>query len=156
MKKKAVIWIILAAVFVAALAAVIVIKQNMVGKSEPRSYSIQENAANMAEPAFPMDASDRLCGFPATDYNVDGNTVKITYGDEGYITKTLDEPESEDDDSNFIETTEQDVDGRTVTFQGNDGTVCLARWQDKGFTYTISVNNGVNAEEMIEYVKATN
>ena len=55
----------------------------------------------------------------------------------------------------YAETTEQDVDGRTVTFKGNDGAVNIAVWQENGFTYSISVNGGVDVEEMIEYIKAT-
>ena len=153
MKKKAVIWIILAAVFVAALSAVIVIKHRTVGTSNAQSYSIRQEVQD--EIAFPIDASDRLCGFPATDYKADGNTVKIIYGDEGYITKTLGETDGGTGSAKYAETTEQDVDGRTVTFKGNDGAVNIAVWQENGFTYSISVNGGVDVEEMIEYIKAT-
>ena len=89
MKKKAVIWIVIIAVFAAVLAAVIIIRRHMVGTNDERSFSISEKDVIEAETEFVLEGSDRLCGFPATDYKATGSTVKITYADEGYITKTL-------------------------------------------------------------------
>lgn len=155
MKKKAVIWIVLAAVFAAALATVIVVRHHTVGKSDSLSYSLPEKDENESEAEFTLEGSDRLCGFPATDYRTDGDTVKITYADAGTITKTLGETDGKTGSRKYAETAEQDVEGMTVTFKGDDGTVYFALWQENGFTYTISVNNGVDVEEMIEYVKAT-
>ena len=155
MKPKAVIWTVIIAVFAAALAAVIVIRHNTVGKNDDRPYSIPASDAPEAETEFILEGSDRLCGYPATDYKADGSTVKITYADAGYITKTLGETDGGAGGKKYAETAEQEVDGRTVTFKGNDGAVCFAVWHENGFTYTISVKGGANAEEMIEYVKAT-
>ncbi|MBR3620146.1 MAG: hypothetical protein IKN56_01455, partial [Clostridia bacterium] len=84
MKKKA-ICIIMAAVLVAAVAAVIVIKNKTVKNDRVREYSNIEQAVEAAD--FDMDYTDRLAGVPATGYSSNSSTIEITYGDAGFIRK---------------------------------------------------------------------
>ena len=53
-----------------------------------------------------------------------------------------------------------DVDGRSVTLQGNDGQVQLATWLDGDYTYSIGIyredGTGLTADEMTALVKAAN
>lgn len=152
MKKKIVLSVVMVAVLVAAIALVIVLKNNTDTSGKTESYSSIEEANEAAD--FNLEGSDRLCGYPATDYEANSSSVKTIYADAGYIIKTLGDIDSSGG-KDYSESTEQTVDGRRVTFKGKDGKVYLAAWNENNFTYTISVNDGVSASEMTEYVKAT-
>ena len=64
------------------------------------------------------------------------------------------------DYNQYAESTTVDVDGRSVTLQGNDGQVQLATWLDGDYTYSIGIyredGTGLTADEMTVLVKAAN
>lgn len=64
------------------------------------------------------------------------------------------------DYNQYAESTTVDVDGRSVTLQGNDGQVQLATWLDGEYTYSIGIyredGTGLTADEMTALVKAAN
>lgn len=64
------------------------------------------------------------------------------------------------DYNQYAESNAVDVDGRSVTLQGNDGQVQLATWLDGDYTYSIGVyredGTGLTADEMTALVKAAN
>ena len=153
MRKKKIICVILLVLFAAAIVGVIVVKNHSVSDSMPQSYSSLEEANEAAD--FGLNGSDRLCGYPATDYEAASNTVKITYADAGFISKTLGEANNGSTGEKYSEAAEQVVEDRTITFKGNGEKIYLAEWNENGFSYIISVTDGVDTDEMIEYVKAT-
>lgn len=63
------------------------------------------------------------------------------------------------DYNQYAESNTVDVDGRSVTLQGNDGQVQLATWQDSAYTYSIGVyredGTGLTTDEMTALVKVT-
>ena len=63
------------------------------------------------------------------------------------------------DFNQYAESNAVDVDGRSVTLQGNDGQVQLATWLDGNYTYSIGIyredGTGLTADEMAGLVKAT-
>ena len=63
------------------------------------------------------------------------------------------------DFNQYAESNAVDVDGRSVTLQGNDGQVQLATWLDGNYTYSIGIHRedgtGLTADEMTGLVKAT-
>ena len=71
------------AVLVAAIAAVIVIKNKSFRKDKVQEYSDIEQAMEAAD--FNMDYTDRLAGVPATGYSSNSSTIEITYGDAGWL-----------------------------------------------------------------------
>ena len=153
MKKKIVITVILIFVFVAAFIAVIVIKNNTPATGRIQSYSSMEEAQK--EAPFNMDYSDRLCGYPATDFEANSSTIEVHYADAGFIRKTLGVIDNSGNNTEYSESSEQSINGLSVTLKGNDGLVYLAVWNDNNFAYTISVNEGVSLNEMTEYIEAT-
>lgn len=64
------------------------------------------------------------------------------------------------DFNQYAESNAVDVDGRSVTLQGNDGHVQLATWLDGDYTYSIGIyredGTGLTADEMTALVKAAN
>lgn len=153
MKKKNVITIIMVAVFVAAFIAVVVIKNNTPATGKTQSYSSMEEAQK--EAPFNMDYSDRLCGYPATDFEANSSTIEVHYADAGFIRKTLGVIDNSGNNTEYSESSEQSINGLSVTLKGNDGLVYLAVWNDNNFAYTISVNEGISIDEMTEYIEAT-
>ena len=151
MRKKKIICVILLVLFAAAIVGVIVVKNHSVSDSMPQSYSSLEEANEAAD--FGLNGSDRLCGYPATDYEAGSNAVKITYADAGFISKTLGEANNGSTGEKYSEAAEQVVEDRTITFKGNGEKIYLAEWNENGFSYIVT--DGVDTDEMIEYVKAT-
>ena len=106
---------------------------------------------------FPFACSDRLNGMPATAYSADRTVITVTFGSEGYITKTLieDEPESgesaQSDDGLSLA-----IDGRNVRFTVEENAVSKAEWTENGFEYVICLTGlTTTADVMTEYVRAT-
>ena len=153
MKKKIIITIMMIAVFVAAFIAVVVIKNNTPATGKTQSYSSMEEAEKAAP--FNMDYSDRLCGYPATDFEANSSTIEVHYADAGFIRKTLGVIDNSGNNTEYSESSEQSINGLTVNCKGNDGLVYLAVWNNNNFAYTISVNEGVSVDEMTEYIEAT-
>ena len=64
------------------------------------------------------------------------------------------------DFNQYAESNAVDVDGRSVTLQGNDGQVQLATWLDGDYTYSIGIyredGTGLTADEMTALVKTAN
>lgn len=64
------------------------------------------------------------------------------------------------DYNQYAESNAIDVDGRSVTLQGNDGQVQLATWLDGDYTYSIGIyredGTGLTADEMTALVKVAN
>lgn len=150
MKKKIIIAVIMIAVLIVAIAAVIVIKNKTVSNDTIKSYDTIEEANEAAD--FTLEASDRLCGVPATDYKSGRTTVEVYYGNAGFIRKTTGTAGSKSD---YPEVNEQNFSGRDVTLKGEDGKIFIAEWIENNFTYTISVNEGIETDEMADYIDAT-
>ena len=154
MKNKIIIGVVAIVILIAAVFAVITIsnksKQNENGV---QTYENMDEAAKNA--SFNMEYPDRLCGFPATGFRSNSSMIEARYGDDGFIRKTLGVADNSGNKTEYHESTEQSVNGLTVTLKGNDGLVFLAVWNDNNFAYTVSVANGVNADEMTEYIEAT-
>lgn len=157
MKKKIAI-IASIVILIAAVCIIIVVRHQTTPSAheKAKSYSSIEEAVSAAD--FDLQYSDRLCGYPATGFEANGSTIEVEYGEAGYLRKTYAVVQNSDRDEQYEESSEQDIDGKTVTFKGNDGTVYLAAWNENNFAYTIFLNagtGGVSAEDMTEYVKAT-
>lgn len=153
MKKKIIISVVAVAVLAAVIFAVIAVKYKSASNSGINSYDSMEEAVKKA--AFNMEYSDRLCGYPATDYRSSSSTVEVQYGGGGYIRKTLGVTDNSGESENYSETNNQSINGHTVTCKGNDGLIYLAVWNDNNFAYTIKTNTGVSLDEMTEYIVAT-
>ncbi len=152
MKKKIIFSVILIAVLIAAVVAVIAIKNNVTDHDNVQSFDSIEEANENAD--FELVHSDRLGGYPATGYESGSRTITVTFANAGYISKSLDEPAG--DSGVYGESNETDIDGITVTFKGDDGKVSLAEWNYNGYYYTVSLTEGTDTDTMAEYVKATN
>ena len=154
MKNKIIIGVVVIVILIAAVFAVITIS-NKAGQNENglQTYENMDEAAKNA--SFHMEYPDRLCGFPVTGFRSNSSMIEARYGDDGFIRKTLGVADNSGNKTEYHESTEQSVNGLTVTLKGNDGLVFLAVWNDNNFAYTVSVTNGVNADEMTEYIEAT-
>lgn len=161
MKKKIIISVAALAIIAAVFVVVVVINSHTKSESTLKSSSEILSAGQVEKDdtiaGFKMDYSDRLGGYQATDVKTTNNAIEVTYGNAGFVRKTYgsDESDSSDDKTTYTESNEYQIDGLTVTFKGSDGLVYLAVWQANGYSYTISVNSGVSAEDMTEYVMLT-
>ena len=157
MKKKT-MTIIGIVLLIAAVAIIITVKQNTSSvKSSPQSSFESIEEANKAA-VFNLEHSDRLCGYPATGYEANSSTIEVKFGTVGIIRKTLGVTDNSGNSSEYSETSEKEVNGKTVTLKGKDGKIYIATWNYNNFAYTISLDEstgGVPAEEMIEYIEAT-
>ena len=154
MKKKIIIGIVAIVILIAAVFAVITIsnsfKQNEGGV---QTYEKMEDAAKNT--SFRMEYPDRLCGYPATGFRSNSSMIEVLYGNTNYIRKTLGVADNSNNKTEYNESIEQRINGITITFKGKDGLYYLAVWYDNNFAYTISVANGVTADEMTEYIEST-
>ncbi len=155
-KKRWIIIVVAAAIGIAALITVIYLnKTGFSANSKAKNNAASAETNESAD--FGFIYADRLAGYPETGYSSNSSTIEITYGDGGYIRKTY-ATGNNNAGKEYSESSEQDINGITVTFKGRDGSVYLASWSDNNFVYTIFLNEktgGVSAEEMTEYVKAT-
>ena len=154
MKNKIIIGVVAIVILIAAVFAVITIS-NKAGQNENgvQTYENMDEAAKNV--SFHMEYPDRLCGFPVTGFRSNSSMIEVQYGNDGLIRKTLGVADNSGNKTEYTESTEQSVNGLTVTLKGNDGLVFLAVWNDNNFAYTVSVANGVTADEMTEYIEAT-
>ena len=154
MKNKIIFGFVAIVILIAAVFAALTINDK-VRQSEDgvQTYEKMDDAVKSA--SFHMEYPDRLCGFPVTGFRSNSSMIEARYGDDGFIRKTLGVADNSGNKTEYHESTEQSVNGLTVTLKGNDGLVFLAVWNDNNFAYTVSVANGVNADEMTEYIEAT-
>ena len=154
MKNKIIISIVAVVILIATIFTVIIINHNSKqGNDGAQSYDNVEDAAKNA--SFFLEYPDRLCGIPATGFESNSSMFEVRYGNENYIRKTLGVADNSGNKTEYAENNKQSVNGITVTFKGSDGLVYLAVWTDNNFAFTISVTNGVVADEMTEYIEAT-
>ena len=153
--KKKLLCIAFIIILIAAMVVVIIVRNKNFPPSETnfQSYSSIEEA-NEAAP-FNLEHSDRIGGYPATDYEANSSTIEVKYGSAGFTRKTLGVTDNSGNNTEYSEVSEQEIDSRTITFYGEGDLVYLAVWNDNNFAYTISCTEGVSAEDMTEYVKAT-
>ena len=155
MKKKVILSVALIAILLAAICTIIVVRHKVVpaGAGKGQTYSSIDEANKAAD--FKLTHSDRLGGYPATGFEANSSTIEVTFGNGGYIRKTLGVTDNSDKEKDYPDSAEQEINGMKVTYRGENGKVYLATWNTNNFAYTISVNEGVPAEEMTEYVLAT-
>ena len=183
-KKKILITVIACVLFACVVIAVILISNSLgtggkvLGGNDAPEQSFDTLDEAVLYAGFPFQCTDRLGGFPATQYSADKTVITVTYGSSGYITKTLitteDETESESGDETVTEPetasessalpdgTEKedgfqtDINGVSIWFTGDENSVTKAEWTDNGFDYAIVLSGeGVSADDMTEYVSAT-
>ena len=155
MKKKVIISVAAIAVLVAVTAVLIALNRS---ESNPKDGSAQNRsgAEDSADSApFPVEYPDRVCGIPATGFEVNGRMVEVRYGEANYVRKALGGSDAGEDAAKYGETGELTVNGMTVTLKGDGGLVYLALWSYNNYDYTVCAGEGVSAEEMAEYVEAT-
>ncbi len=122
-----------------------------------RSFDSLEEAVEWA--GFSMRCSDRMNGKLTTEYSADQTLITVTYGNAGYISKTLiQEDESAANSGPASEDgTVYEINGVSVYFIGEESAVSAAHWTDNGFDYAVCLtnNNTVPADAMTDYVRAT-
>lgn len=153
MKKKVILSIAAITVLAAAIAAVIAVKNTAF--SSDGASSDKSSEAIAAQAAFGMEYPERLCGYPADSMTSNSSTIEVPYGKGGFVRKTLGVNDNSGDKTAYSETSEQNVNGRTVTVKGEEGLIFLAVWTDNNFAYTIKPCEGVSLDEMTEYIKVT-
>ncbi len=151
MKKKVILSLVLVAVLIAAVVAVIAIKNKVTDHDNVQSFESIEEANENAD--FDLMHSDRLGGYPATGYESGSRIITVTFANAGYISKSLDAPAGSS--AEYGESNDVDIDGITVTFKGDDGKVSLAEWNYNGYYYTVSLTESTDADTMTEYIMAT-
>ena len=93
--------------------------------------------------------------FRALDADGDKMIEVIYASGEDEIARIRKAPGAEDisgDYNAYTEQTELTSGGAAVTMKGTDGLVQLAIWQAGGYTYSVSVENGLTADAMAELV----
>ena len=152
MKKKILCGVLIALLVIGAAVLIVFKQKNPDGFSKDGSGQISEEAN------FDMEYSDRLVGFPVTDYKSNSSTIEVSYGEAGFTRKTLGVVDNSDRRSDLTEETKLAVNGYDVTLRGKGGNWYLAVWTYNSFAYTISINSdreGVSTDEMTDYIKST-
>lgn len=153
MKNKAIICITAVVILIAAVVAIIVFNDKLAG-GKVQTYTSMEEV--LGEAAFNIDYPDRLCGVPVTGFKANSSMIEAQYGgDTNYIRKTLGVSDNSDNNNQYNESRRQNINSKKVTLKGNDGLIFMAVWNDNNFAYTISSAEGVDIDEMTEYIEAT-
>ena len=152
MRKKIITSLVAIVILVAATVAITVFSHNL-ENSGTKSYETMADAEK--EAPFTLAYPDRLGGIPVTGFESNSSMIEAQYGTENYVRKTLGVSNNSDRDETYTDFTEQNVGGRSVTFEGLGGSVFLAVWHDNNFAYSVFISEGVTAEEMTEYIEAT-
>ncbi len=156
MNKKLIAIICIVILIAAVFTVILVNNKYSPSNTDSDSFESIEEANEAAD--FNLEHSDRLCGYIPTGYKANSSTIEVEFGTAGYIRKTLGVTDNSGNNSSFDESTEQEINGSTVTLKGKDGNIYLAVWNSNNFAYTISLDengDGVPAEEMAEYIEAT-
>ena len=153
--KKKILVVALIVLLLAAICVVTIVKHNTVSEDSSKTKVYTDSAEAMEAAGFGMEYSDRLAGYTPTEYEVNSSTVEIRYGDAGFIRKTLGVSDNSGEDKEYTEKSEQTVNGMNITFKGKDGLVYIASWTYNNYGYTISIKDGVKADEMTEYIMMT-
>lgn len=156
--KKRIAVVAFIVILITAVCVIIVVRHKVApsGTGKVNSYSSMEEAVSAAD--FDILYSDRLCGYPATDFEANSSTIEVKYGSAGYTRKTYAVVQNSDKNEQYDEESEQEIDGIPVTFKGRDGKIFLAEWNNNNFAYTIALSDetdGVESDEMTEYIEAT-
>ena len=151
-KSKIIICISAAVIFIVCLVAVIAVnsgKRNGPGETYKSIDEAEEKTA------FGMEYPDRLLGVPATEFESNSGMIEVRYGEGSYVRKTLGVKDSSGVTEDFEEIEDVTVNGMQVTCKGSGGLVSLAVWNDNNFGFTVCVSEGIEKEEMTEYVIST-
>ena len=114
--------------------------------------------ARQPQPAISTDTQQDGCSekqFRAMDADGDKMIEVICASGEDEIARIRKAPGAEDisgDCNAYAEQTELTSGDAAVTMKGADGLVQLAIWQADGYTYAVSVENGLTADAMAELV----
>ena len=141
--------------------------------SDPKTWGPAEDGENIQIPnpwqeCTSLEEAGKLAGFSFTaPESVDGYTeryiaaieneiaqVIFSNGDDSelYFRKGLSSDDISGDYNTYAEQTELTSGDAAVTMKGADGLVQLAIWQADGYTYAVSVENGLTADAMAELV----
>ena len=155
-----------AACLVVLLLAVFALPKLRQGTTEPpvamAPGSITEYASAKelsAAMGFPVEELTALPFAPEeTGYsNFFDETAQVTYrsGDASVIFRKARGNEDVSGDYNqYADVREEQIGSVTVTLKGNDGAYALALWQKDGFSYALSFDPGVPAQEMTAAVQS--
>lgn len=119
------------------------------GEQIPDPFQEFDSAEDAQKAAgFDITVPDPLDGTWKGVYrvDVDGKLIEVIYNQgnpddswEAYrIRKGAGTDDVSGDYNDYAETTEEEVDGKTVTLKGEGGKVTLATWTDGGYSYSIS------------------
>ena len=128
MNKKLILTLAGIALLIVVVIVVVIIKNNVV---TPENSDAAE---------FELVCSERLAGFPATEYSSDDSTVEVKFSDKGYIRKAYAGADNSDISDEYPQSTEQEIDRMKVNFKGKDGKVWLAFWSYKTAFRILSVS----------------
>lgn len=158
--KKIILGVGLIVLLIAAIVTVMIVRHNMgPSETETEAFDTYEEAYEKAD--FSLKFSDRICGYPATQFKSNSSTIEVLYGDDTFTRKTYavaDNSTAATPDENYSETDTFEINGMNVTFKGNGGRVYLATWNFNNYAYTISISSdlaGASPEEMTAYVNST-
>lgn len=118
--------------------------------------SAEELSAAMG---FPVEELTALPFAPEeTSYsNFFDETAQVAYrsGDASVtFRKALGSEDISGDYNQYADVREEQIGNLTITLKGNNGTYALALWQHDGFSYALSFDPGVPAEEMTAAVRS--
>ncbi len=126
----------------------------------PNPYTDCDTLADaVREAGFDLTAPDVVNGAADRLYRVmtlDGKMLEVIYqsgGDEAARIRKA--PGTEDVSGDFNEYAQTDtvvIGEAEVTMRGSDDMVCLATWTVDGYTYAVSVNNGISSSDMAALV----
>ena len=155
-----------AACLTVLLLAVLALPKLRQGATEPPEVAVPGSITEYASAAelsaamgFPVEELTVLPFAPKSVSYFDfyGDLAQITYSSEGadvIFRKARGSEDISGDYNQYADVREQPIGGVTVTLKGNDGAYALALWQHDGFSYALSFDPGVSAQEMTAAVQS--
>ncbi len=153
---KKLIAIILCAVAVLSLAACS--QKNEPAEEEPSAYMpnpfVDYDTLEAAEEAakFELEAPDSVKGFPDKMIQVmSGKMIQIMFlnGDDRLIIrKQAGDEDISGDYNEYSQVVSTDIDGRTVTLEGDNDLVHTATWTADGYSYAVMADTPIKEADM--------
>lgn len=107
---------------------------------------------------FEMTVPEEISGYDKPVINaIENEMIQVIYykdEDEIRIRKGAGSEDISGDYNEYANTDTISVEGMQVKIRGNDGTVSVATWTNEKYSYSITVDEGITADSMTDFIKA--
>lgn len=121
-----------------------------------RECDTLEAAAKLA--GFPFTAPESVEGFSEEDISaIENDIAQVTFRNEAAslcFRKGLGSEDISGDYNTYAVTETKNIDGKVVTCKGNEALVYTATWTDRTYAYAVTLDTGMTAQQLEQWVQS--